>query len=78
MISMTDRGFFESASMLDQFWAEWASGSWWIAICTIAFFTVKGLLWIALPVIAFRMRRLLGRGASPLQSSRIARDAVRR
>ncbi|MDX1925627.1 MAG: hypothetical protein SFV81_03865 [Pirellulaceae bacterium] len=31
--------------------------SWILAIATIAFFTIKGLLWIAVPMLVIRWKR---------------------
>ena len=31
--------------------------SWLLAVATVAFFTIKGLLWIVVPMIAIRWKR---------------------
>ncbi len=40
-------------------WNALAENSWLLAVGTIAFFTVKGLLWLLVPFVLFRLRKML-------------------
>ncbi len=51
-------------NMFEQLWSGLVGNGRWLAFCTVAFFTAKGLLWVAIPVIAVRMRRNRSRSAS--------------
>jgi hypothetical protein len=40
--------------MLEQAWAAIANNSIFVASITVAFFTIKGLLWLAIPYMVMR------------------------
>jgi hypothetical protein len=42
--------------MLEQAWATIANNSIFVASITVAFFTIKGLLWLAIPYMVIRWR----------------------
>ena len=47
--------------MLDQILNAIAGNPWILAIGTVAFFTVKGILWLLIPFLVIRWRRLVVR-----------------
>jgi hypothetical protein len=60
--------------MIEQAWAAIANNSIFVASITVAFFTIKGLLWLAIPYMAIRwrgyaMRRNRGSGVESEQAS---------
>lgn len=46
---------------LVQAWEAMTQHSIWAVLITVAFFTVKGLLWLAVPFLIVRFRRLVSR-----------------
>lgn len=46
-------------------WESLGSNSIWLAALTIMFFTVKGLLWLLVPLVLIRWRRIFKKGSSP-------------
>ncbi|MFN7873866.1 MAG: hypothetical protein ACK5PB_01015 [Pirellula sp.] len=46
---------------LVQAWEAMAQHSIWAVLITVAFFTAKGLLWLAVPFLIVRFRRLVSR-----------------
>ena len=47
--------------MLDQILNAITGNPWVLAIGTVAFFTVKGILWLLIPFLVIRWRRLVVR-----------------
>jgi hypothetical protein len=45
--------------MVEQAWNALSNNSRVIALCTLAFFTIKGLLWLMVPVLVVRGRSSL-------------------
>lgn len=46
---------------LVQAWEAMTQHSIWAVLITVAFFTAKGLLWLAVPFLIVRFRRLVSR-----------------
>lgn len=42
--------------MIEQAWNALFNNSWALAVFTLAFFTIKGLLWLIVPVLVLRGR----------------------
>ncbi len=54
-------------------WNAMAENSWLLAVGTIAFFTVKGLLWLTVPFVLYRLRKLFA--SRHLKCQPLATDA---
>lgn len=46
-----------------------ASNPWVLAVGTVAFFTIKGLLWLLIPALALRFRNRFRRSKQPINEA---------